>query len=150
MKFDEYDGKTIFITGAAAGIGHAQAVAFLKNGANVFALDRDEQALTEMAEEYRGCFGYVVGSVADRITVKRAVDEAITRYTKVDILLNTAGVLDDYKKTLDTDEALWDTVMNTNVKGTYLVTNAVLPHMLEQTAGRSEERRVGKERRARG
>lgn len=135
MKFDEYDGKTIFITGAAAGIGRAQAVAFLKNGANIFALDRHEQGLTEMAEEYKGRFGYVVGSVADRITVKRAVDEAIIRYTEIDILLNTAGILDDYKKTLDTDEALWDTVMNTNVKGTYLVTNAVLPHMLKQTAG---------------
>src|SRR5690625_5659239 len=97
-----------------------------------------------------GRFGYVVGSVGNRITGKRADDEAIIRYTEIDILLNTAGILDDYKKTLDTDEALWDTVMNTNVKGTYLVTNAVLPHMLEQTAGRSEERRVGKERRARG
>src|SRR5690625_7677759 len=87
-----------------------------------------------MVEEYKGRFGYVVGSVADRITVKRAVDEAIIRYTEIDILLNTAGILDDYKKTLDTDEALSATVMHTNVKGTYLVTNAELPHMLKQTA----------------
>ncbi|MYL59684.1 3-oxoacyl-ACP reductase, partial [Virgibacillus halodenitrificans] len=54
---------------------------------------------------------------------------------RIDILLNTAGVLDGYAKTLDTDEALWDRIMNTNIKGTYFVTNAILPHMIENVSG---------------
>src|SRR5699024_6642277 len=58
--------------------------------------------------------------------------DTISQYKKIDILLNTAGVLDDFKNTLDTDEALWDKVMNTNIKGTYLVTKCVLPYILEQ------------------
>lgn len=135
MKFAEYEGKTIFITGAASGIGRAQAVAFLENGANVFALDINEQGLNEMVEQYNSRFEYVVGSVADRVTVEKAVSRAIIRYTNINILLNTAGILDDFMKTLETDELLWDQVMNTNMKGTYLVTNAILPYMLEQKSG---------------
>lgn len=135
MNFPEYEGKTVFITGAASGIGHAQAMAFLENGANVFALDKDEQGLRELAQQYKHRFYYVVGSVADKHIVKEAVAKAITTFSEINILLNTAGILDGYATTLDTDEALWDKVMNTNVKGMYFVTNEVLPHMLEKQNG---------------
>src|SRR5699024_2070510 len=112
-----------------------QTIAFLKNGANVFALDIDKQGLSELAHTYNDRFAYVVGSVADQVAVKRAVTKAVTKFTTIDILLNTAGKLDGFKKTLDTDEMLWDDIMNTNVKGTYLVTNAILPHMLANKSG---------------
>lgn len=135
MKFEEYEGKTVFVTGAASGIGRAQVIAFLENGANVFALDVDEQGMKEIAKQYKDCFAYFVGSVAKKMDVEQAVSKAVARFTKIDILLNTAGILDGYAKTLDTDEALWDQVMNTNVKGTYFVTNTVLPHMLKKKAG---------------
>jgi len=135
MKFEEYAGKTVFVTGAASGIGQAQAIAFLENGANVFAFDMHEQGLDKFAERYKERFGYFTGSVADQTAVKQAVANALTRFTKIDILLNTAGILDGYAKTLDTDETLWDKVMNTNVKGMYVVTNQILPHMLAGNAG---------------
>lgn len=135
MKFSEYEGKTVFITGAASGIGRAQAIAFLENGANVFAFDINEQGFIEMAEQYTDRFDYVLGSVADKVAVENAVSKAILRYTTINILLNTAGILDGFKKTLETDESLWDQVMNTNIKGTYLVTNAVLSHMLKHKSG---------------
>src|SRR5699024_6954391 len=64
-----------------------------------------------------------------------AVQLSIKRYEKIDVLLNTAGILDEFKSTLETDEALWDKIMNTNIKGTYLVTNTVLPHMLKRGQG---------------
>lgn len=135
MKFDEYEGKTVFITGAASGIGYAQVVAFLENGANVFAFDLDEQGLLKLKEQYCERFDYFIGSVSNANHVQLAVDKALTTFHQIDILLNTAGVLDGFAKTLDTDESLWDKVMNTNVKGTYFVTNAVLPHMLERKSG---------------
>ena len=53
----------------------------------------------------------------------------------MDILLNTAGVLDGFAKTLDTDEALWDKIMDTNVKGTYFMTNEILPQMIARKSG---------------
>src|SRR5690625_3019695 len=63
------------------------------------------------------------------------IEQAVKHFGAVDILLNTAGVLDGYAKTLDTDEALWDKIIDTNLKGTYLVTNAVLPEMLRRKKG---------------
>lgn len=135
MSFEEYVGKTVFVTGAASGIGHAQTIAFLDNGANVFAFDVDYEALEQMAQKLGERFSYGVGSVSNEAHVGQAVENAILTFGKIDILLNTAGILDGFAKTLDTDEALWDQVMNTNIKGTYFVTNAILPHMLKQGAG---------------
>ncbi len=134
MKFD-FKGKTVFVTGAASGIGHAQARAFLESGAMVFAMDLDEEGLNSIANEYKQNFAYSVGSVADNSQVVKAVQKAISLFSKIDILLNTAGILDGYAKTLDTDEALWDAILNTNLKGTYLVTNAILPQMIEIKSG---------------
>jgi 3-oxoacyl-[acyl-carrier protein] reductase len=135
MASAEYEGKTVFITGAASGIGKAQAIAFLNKGANVFGFDLQTDNLIQLRDKYDERFGYSGGSVADPAAVKRAVTDVLEEYGKVDILLNTAGVLDGYAKTLDTDEALWDKVMNTNVKGTYLVTNSILPYMLMHRQG---------------
>lgn len=130
----EFTGKTVFITGAGSGIGKAQAIAFLEEGANVFALDLETQGLEILAEKYKH-FSYSVGSVTDRSIIEAAVQQTVSEFGSIDILVNTAGILDGYAKTLETDEALWDKVMNTNVKGMYLVTNAVLPYMLKQERG---------------
>lgn len=135
MKYTEYESKTVFITGAASGIGQKQAMAFLENGANVFAFDRSEDGLMPIAEQYPDRMQYAVGDVTDSHTVRNAVSQAIIHFSKIDILLNTAGILDGYANTLETGESLWDNVMDTNVKGMYIVTNAILPSMLENKAG---------------
>lgn len=135
MKFDEFNGQTIFVTGAASGIGHAQAVAFLENGADVFGLDIQEERLALLKTQYPEQFTYYIGSVKNQPEVKQAVQQALTTYGKVDVLLNTAGVLDGFKSTLETDEALWDHIIDTNVKGTYFVTNEVLPLMVQNQTG---------------
>ncbi|MGE7839528.1 3-oxoacyl-ACP reductase [Lysinibacillus sp. NPDC093712] len=135
MKFEEYIGKTVFITGAASGIGQAQAVAFLENGANVFGFDIDEQGLLNLQKQYPERFAFMVGGVDRKSDVEQAFEKVLAMFKEVDILLNTAGVLDGFAKTLDTDEALWDKIMNTNVKGTFFVTNTILPHMLKRKAG---------------
>lgn len=135
LRYTEYQGQLIFITGAASGIGQAQAEAFLKNGAIVFGYDLNESGLQKLVQKYPTSFTYLVGSVSQKESINQAVKHVIDKFKKIDILLNTAGVLDDFKATLETDEALWDKVMNTNIKGTYLITNAVLPYMLEQKHG---------------
>lgn len=135
MQFNDLKGKVVFATGANSGIGHAQAKAFLMQGALVFALDIEESRIIELKNTYGDTFDYVLGSVREKDDVETAVQRAIEKFGRVDILLNTAGVLDGYAKTLETDEALWDRVMDTNVKGTYHVTNTVLAHMLKQKNG---------------
>ncbi|KOY80857.1 3-oxoacyl-ACP reductase [Lysinibacillus macroides] len=135
MKFEEYMNKTVFITGAASGIGYAQAVAFLENGANVFAFDLEEQGFVHLQQQYSDHFAYKVGTVCSQNDVEQSYLEAISKFKQIDILCNTAGILDGFAKTLDTDEALWDKIMNTNVKGTFFVTNTILPHMVERGSG---------------
>lgn len=135
MKFEEYKNQTVFITGAASGIGAAQAIAFMANGANVFGFDKDKLRLAQLKKQYPMQFSYVVGSVKKIEDVTYAVKQAIEQFEHIDVLLNTAGVLDEFKKTLETDVTLWDHIMDTNVKGTYFMTNAVLPSMLTRKKG---------------
>lgn len=135
MLTTEFKGKTVFVTGANSGIGYAQAESFLKNRAHVFAIDIKDDQLVDLKNKYGDYFSYIVADVANKQAVEKAVAQAIMAYDKIDILLNTAGILDDYAKTLETDEVLWDCIIDTNLKGTYLVTNAVLPYMLQQKKG---------------
>ncbi|MEE1132415.1 MAG: 3-oxoacyl-ACP reductase [Caryophanon sp.] len=119
-----FEGKTIVVTGAASGIGQAQVHAFLQKGAQVVGVDVAKASIVH--EHYT----HVEASVAN----KEAIDSAL-RDVHVDILCNTAGVLDGYATTLQTDEQLWNRVFEVNVKGMYVVTNAVLPNMLKRKSG---------------
>lgn len=130
-----FKDKVVFITGAASGIGYAQAEAFLSHGATVFAMDIKEGALADLKNTYGNTFDNALGNVREKSDVKAAVNNAVEQFGGIDILLNTAGVLDDYRKTLETDETLWDLVIDTNLKGMYYVTNAVLPQMLKRKKG---------------
>lgn len=126
-------GKVVFVTGAASGIGEAQCKAFLSAGATVFGVDiaEIEKCLTEHTNFY-----FAQADVGNKLEVDQAVAQCLKKTKRIDVLLNTAGILDAYQPTLETDEKLWDQVMRVNVKGTYLVTNAVLPFMLERKNGK--------------
>lgn len=138
MHFDEYKGKTIFVTGAASGIGQAQAITFADQGANVLGMDLDERGLAvtiEKTKEVTGKFAAYTGDVTKKSDIKSAVEKANNLFGPIHILLNTAGILDDYTPTLETTEAMWDRVLSVNLKGTFLVTNQILPQMLVQKQG---------------
>lgn len=121
----EFKEKIVVITGAASGIGRAQVEAFLQKGAHVYGIDVQESTVKHQR------YIHFMGSVTDRPFIERI----FAAFGSVDILCNTAGVLDDYKSSLETDEALWDHIFNVNVKGMYVVTNAVLPKMRKNGAG---------------
>ncbi|HEY4531907.1 MAG TPA: 3-oxoacyl-ACP reductase [Kurthia sp.] len=120
-----FENKKILITGAASGIGQAQAKAFLQKGAVVIGIDVNPSTISH--ENY----SHKVGSVTDQSFIQATVAEI----SDVDILCNTAGVLDGFAPTLETDEALWDRIFNINVKGMYRITNAVLPQMIARKKG---------------
>lgn len=135
LKFAEYEGKTIFVTGAASGIGYAQTEAFLKQGASVFAIDRNETGLQELKQAYPYSFAYRITDITVQEEIAESISYALTEFRKIDILVNTAGILDDYQPTLDTTEEQWDEVFNTNLKSIYYITNLILPHMLKREKG---------------
>lgn len=135
MQSKTFHEKVVFVTGANSGIGYAQAEGFLEQGAKVFAMDLNDDYLSRLKDVYSDHFDYARGSVRVKQDVQGAVNKAVEQFGRVDILLNTAGILDNYLTTLETEEELWDRVMDTNVKGMYYVTNAVLVHMLERKKG---------------
>ncbi|WP_440896907.1 3-oxoacyl-ACP reductase [Amphibacillus sp. Q70] len=127
--------KVVLITGAASGMGRAQIKRFAKEGAKVVAFDIDKEGLQELEEEAKELNIELLAlevDVSDSEQVEAGVKQALDQFQTIDILSNTAGVLDDFTPLLETDEDLWDQILNINLKGIYLVTKAVLPTMLEQ------------------
>lgn len=129
--------KNIFLTGAARGIGATCARIFVAEGARVMLVDRDEAALIQLANELNADGDKVLPRVLD-ITDRQAVDEAVkemqAHFGSVDVLVNNAGITRDALTAKMTEEA-WDAVINVNLKGPMVCTQAVFPYMKAQNAG---------------
>lgn len=131
-------GKTVLLTGAASGIGRAQALMFIKEGAKLIATDINQEGLDTLLEDIKALGGEAIavkGEVSDSAQVAGTVKAGIDKFGQIDILCNTAGIFDNYATSLETDEAKWDTYYAVNVKGPYLMCNAVLPGMLTRGKG---------------
>ncbi|MBY0359093.1 MAG: SDR family oxidoreductase [Candidatus Obscuribacterales bacterium] len=132
MKFS---GKTALVTGAGSGIGRATALAFAAQGAMVGALDINEPSVKSLQKEIEQaggrCFAFG-GDIAVPANVTNFVDGCVAQFGRVDFLFNNAGV-EFISALADTDEADWDKVVDTNYKGTFLVSKACIPHL--RTAG---------------
>lgn len=131
MMTVDFTGKVVFVTGAASGIGAAQAQAFLANGARVFAFDQQKQHLEELQRDFPEQLAYFIGDVRDKQNLQEARQKCHELFGTVDILLNTAGVLDDYLPLHETEEELWDRILETNVKSMFTLTKLLLPELLD-------------------
>jgi 3-oxoacyl-[acyl-carrier protein] reductase len=129
------DGKVAVITGAASGIGRAQAMLFDRAGARVIAVDRDRASLDRLTADGSSAMSAVAGDLSTAEGVEAIASAVRAAAPDVDILCNTAGVLDGYARSLETDGALWDRVFDVNVRAMFLLTNAILPRMIERGAG---------------
>ena len=131
-------GKTAVITGGAHGIGYAIAHRFAAEGANVVIADINAEGASAAAENVRAGGGRAtavaadVGSSAD---VDRVIDVAVTEYGGVDVLVNNAGDVTTLRHFLDGDEAWWDNMIRTNLKGHYLFIKRVAPLMVAARGG---------------
>ncbi|UYZ63440.1 3-ketoacyl-ACP reductase [Hymenobacter weizhouensis] len=130
-------GKTALVTGAGKGIGRAVALALAQEGVRVALLARNEQQLREVAQEIEAQGGtavVVAADVADRAAVEAAVAQALQALGTIDILINNAGI-GTFAKLVDMEPAEWERIIQVNLLGTYYVTRAVLPQMLERQTG---------------
>lgn len=135
---DYFKDKTLFITGAASGIGKATAEVFAREGANVVASDIDEDGAISVAQSVDQGGGAGLGlrcDVTDRADVDKAVANALERFGKIDFLFNSAGSAIQRAKFLEIDEALWDKTYDLNVKGTFHCMQSIIPYMLKQGKG---------------
>jgi len=129
------EGKVAVITGAASGIGAAVAETFVAKGASVAVVDLDAKAAQAAATRLGGGCRAFACDVSDPTSVTGAVEAVVTAYGRIDVLVNSAGIA-----ILDRAEDLtveaFDATMAVNVKGTFLVCQAVGRHML--AAGRGK------------
>jgi NAD(P)-dependent dehydrogenase (short-subunit alcohol dehydrogenase family) len=127
--------KIAIVTGAAEGIGKAIAKAFIEEGGKVVLVDINEPLLEEAAAELGESAVALKVDVTKWDQVTNMVKETVDRFGRVDILVNNAGVVrKGWVK--DLPEEVWDEVITTNLKGTFLCSKAVLPTMLDQQYGR--------------
>ena len=129
-----FDGKVIFVTGGALGIGRAAVEIFAERGASVAIVDWDEKAGNELASEleqngHSAIFHKV--NVANYDYVLTAADATAAAFGTIDSLVVSAGI-QRYGTAVSTDEAQWDEVMGVNLKGAWNAARACIPHIQKQ------------------
>ena len=130
-------GKVAFITGAAQGIGKETALTLAQKGANIAAVDVNEELLLKNSREFE-TLGSEYFPLALDVTIEQEVNEAVAKvikkFNKIDILINNAGITKD-SLILRMSESAWDTVLSVNLKGAFLCLKAVSRYMLKQRKG---------------
>ena len=126
------------VTGAGRGIGRSIALRFATAGADVVCLSRTVENSEKVAAEVRACgrnAWAIAVDVSDAVSVQAAAERILSEAGKVDILVNNAGVTRD-GLLMRMSEADWDSVLNTNLRGAFLVTKAFTRSFIKQRSGR--------------
>lgn len=132
--------KVAVITGASAGIGRATALLFAQKGANVVAVARGQyrlEALAEEAEPYEGRIIPFVGDISLKSTNESMLEFAVGMFGRLDVLVNNAGVMDDFTPVGDVTDELWSQVMAVNLYGPMTAIRKAVKIMQEQQKGGS-------------
>jgi 3-oxoacyl-[acyl-carrier protein] reductase len=129
--------KNALITGAGKGIGKAIALALAKEGVNIILVARTQEEIDSVAAKVRSLRVKalaITADVADINSVNAAVTKALAEFGTIDILINNAGIA-AFGKFLELEPADWERIIQVNLMGTYYVTRAVLPNMIERQTG---------------
>lgn len=128
----EFRGRVALVTGAGRGLGHASALRLHRGGAAVACVDRDADVVEAAAAEIRAAGGQALAIAADcarAAEVAAAVAEVRRTWGPIHLVHANAGI-QRYGDALHTSEALWDEVMDVNVKSAFLVVQAALPDLI--------------------
>jgi NAD(P)-dependent dehydrogenase (short-subunit alcohol dehydrogenase family) len=129
--------KVTLITGAGSGIGRSSALLFGEEGAFVIVNDINEEhgrKTVQLIEEAGGQAAYLYADVTEPESVRSMVEEAIRLCGKIDVLFNNAGI-SGVGALHEIEPDTWDRIMSVNVKGVYLPSKYVVPHMMAARAG---------------
>ena len=146
MKASGLKGKAVIVTGAAAGIGRATAIRFAEEGARVACWDVNAAAAGNLVEQLQNTGGEALFrevNVTSADSVRQGVKEILERWGRIDVLVNNAGIVRDAQLVKVKDGAVastmsdeqFDAVIAVNLKGLFLCTREVAPHMIQGGGG---------------
>jgi NAD(P)-dependent dehydrogenase (short-subunit alcohol dehydrogenase family) len=132
-------GKTALITGAGSGMGRLAAQMFAREGAQIVAADLAEGALKETVASVEGVGGEITGvamDVTNAESVRDAVEAGVKAFGRLNVLYNNAGIFpDDDTSVVETEEAVYQRVMDVNAKGVYLCCKYGIPELIKSGGG---------------
>ena len=138
LEIFDLTGKTAMVTGSTRGLGEIAATALAKAGADIAVCGRNADDLRRVTNDIqeigRKADGFFI-DVTEKKSVTKAVEQILEYFGKIDILVNNAGV--NYRvPILEFPEEEWNRVINTNLKGYFLVAQAVVPQMIRNNYGK--------------
>jgi NAD(P)-dependent dehydrogenase (short-subunit alcohol dehydrogenase family) len=134
----KFEGKVSVVTGAGSGIGRATALAFAREGASVaFAdiLEQDNQETARMIMDLGGHALAITCDVARNDDVRRALDETVKTFGRLDFAFNNAGIEYAFKPAAEITEEEWDRIIDIDLRGVFLCMKHEIPLMLKQGGG---------------
>lgn len=123
------NGKVALVTGASSGMGAAVAQLFAEKGATVFGIARDADRMATVFENVPGGV-YSSVDISDRAACRKAVDDCVAQFGRLDVLANVAG-FHQMRHTLTMTDEDWDRDLAVNLHGPFQLCRAALPHLLE-------------------
>ncbi|MFK7692256.1 SDR family NAD(P)-dependent oxidoreductase [Paenibacillus sp. HJGM_3] len=130
-------GKVSLITGAASGIGRSSAILFASEGAIVIVNDLETEKGNETVRDIREAGGqavFIQGDVTNPADMSRLAEEAVAQFGRIDVLFNNAGI-SGVGALHELEPDTWDRITAVNIKGVYLPSKYVLPHMMRARKG---------------
>jgi NAD(P)-dependent dehydrogenase (short-subunit alcohol dehydrogenase family) len=134
----KFEGKVSVVTGAGSGIGRATALAFAREGASVAVadiLEQDNQETARMIMDLGGHALAITCDVARNDDVRRALDETVKTFGRLDFAFNNAGIEYAFKPAAETTEEEWDRIIDIDLRGVFLCMKHEIPLMLKQGGG---------------
>lgn len=133
-----FEGKSVVVTGASSGMGRAIALDFAKEGATVIAVARRKERLEALAAEAEGLAGRIlpyVGDVSAQEVNEGMIDFAVQQCGRLDVLVNNAGIMDEFRPIGEVDNDQWTRVMNVNLTGPMFAMRRAVTVMTAQESG---------------
>lgn len=127
--------KVVLVTGAGSGIGRASAILFAKEGAKVIISNRRAEKGNEtvkMIEDNGGIAFFIQADLSNKESIVDLIDKSVEKFGKIDCAFNCAGTDGIKKPIVDLEEDEWDEVIDTNLKGTFLLLKFEIMQMLKQ------------------